>query len=394
MEALGLSSYRMGQEEAIEASVRGEHVHFFAPTGHGKSAVAWVPAIAAGGVTVIVTPLVALARDQVAKLSELGISAVSFGGGGCDHGELLELVSDTSPAVIVYACAETFEHGMPRWAQSLASRGYLKRIVIDEVHVAHDYGAGFRPSYQTLPSILRQAVAPLTLMSATVSCSLEDELAEAYGTQDAARVRICGEGRASICVRFPPDEFVRSVAAEAAAFAGQGIVFVNSRRRAESVARDLEAHGINIEPYHAGQGSDQRESIESSWRCGAVQWVCATSAFGLGIDNANCCAVVFMDPPLSAEAMMQGMGRCGRGECAGTCVLYNGGFGRARWQLQAGMAATPQLAERVRRFESVVRVLADDGGCRHARLRAALGDKTAPGACANGCDACFAAASL
>lgn len=394
LEALGLPSYRPGQAEAIAAAAEGQHIHFMAPTGYGKSAVAWGPACTAAGLTVVVTPLLSLARDQAAALAKLGIPAACLAGEVRDAAALRDLASDTPQLRLVFVCAEALEHGLPRWAEQLRARRLLARVVVDEVHVVHDYGTDFRPAYQALPSVLAATRLPLTLMSATVSCALEEELAAAFCTQGAMRVRIFGEGRAQFLVRPMPEDYVPAIAAEAFEAVGvggkQGVVFVNSRRRAEELSSALEVEGMDAAPYHAGQDPELRRETEGLWREGALAWVVATSAFGLGIDNPHCAAVVFADPPLSAEALLQGMGRCGRGTEAGVCIAFSdeGAAGRARFQLQVDRELTAEVEARVLRLDSVEQVLSDDGGCRHARLRAALGDGGAPAVCANGCDVC------
>ncbi|GII82899.1 ATP-dependent DNA helicase RecQ [Sphaerisporangium siamense] len=322
----GWRELRPGQREAMECLLAGQDVLLVMPTGGGKSAVYQVPALLIDGPTVVVSPLIALQRDQVAGLAAAdagGAVAVNSAQPDRAGGASLDRVR-AGDAEFVFLSPEQL--AKPEVIDRLrAARPSL--IAIDEAHCVSAWGHDFRPDYLRLgQAIERLGHPPVVALTATAAPMVRDDIIEALGLS-GAKVIVRGFDRPNIHLevrRFVTKEDKRRALIEdAAARPGLGLVYVATRRAAEEYAEALREAGRRAESYHAGMKPADRHRVHGLFRDGAVDVVVATSAFGMGIDKPDVRYVLHSDPPDSPDSYYQEIGRAGRdGEPAEAVLFY------------------------------------------------------------------------
>ncbi|GII75219.1 ATP-dependent DNA helicase RecQ [Sphaerisporangium rufum] len=325
-EAFGWHELRPGQQEAMEHLLDGHDVLVVMPTGSGKSAVYQIPALLLDGPTIVVSPLIALQRDQVA-----GLRGVEAGGAVAVNSAQSDGKSDASLDKIRAGQAE-FVFLAPEQLVKPETIDRLREarpslIAIDEAHCVSAWGHDFRPDYLRLGKAIEAlGHPPVAALTATAAPLVRDDILASLGLGDA-RVIVRGFDRPNIDLqvrRFVDKESKRRALVEdAASRPGLGLIYVATRRAAEEYAAALREAGRRAEYYHAGMKAAERHRVHERFRDGELDTVVATSAFGMGIDQPQVRYVLHSDPPESLDSYYQEIGRAGRdGEPAEAVLFY------------------------------------------------------------------------
>ncbi|MEO7216748.1 MAG: ATP-dependent DNA helicase RecQ [Gemmatimonadaceae bacterium] len=312
--AFGYPAFRAGQELAVESVLNGHDTLVILPTGGGKSLCYQVPALLLPGLTVVVSPLISLMKDQVDALEARGISA-AFINSTLTNGQVSDRMVRAARGEIkmLYMAPERFDAGTT--AEQLARAG-VSLLAIDEAHCISQWGHDFRPSYLRMRAV-REALGdpPTIALTATATPAVRRDIARQLALRDP-RVVITGFDRKNLSYSVVParndagkDELLVDVLR---ARDGLTIVYAATRRSVERIAAMLQQEGISAAAYHAGLDDVQRHDVQESFMTEHVRVIVATNAFGMGIDKANVRAVVHHSMPGTLEAYYQEAGRAGR----------------------------------------------------------------------------------
>ncbi|MGD8376165.1 MAG: ATP-dependent DNA helicase RecQ [Acidobacteriota bacterium] len=346
----GHPSFREGQLEVIEACLGGRDVLAVMPTGGGKSLCYQLPALLLEGITLVVSPLIALMKDQVDALRARDLPATSIHSGltagerarrlaGCRAGEYR----------LVYIAPERLRS---RVFRSSLSGTRVVRLAIDEAHCISQWGHDFRPDYLRLGELRETLGSPPTLaLTATATPQVQGDIARQLGLREPA-VFLAGFERPNLRLSVRKVRSVRekTEAVEAALqeVGGPGIVYAATRKHVESVAGALREKGRRALAYHAGLTDRQRSEAQEAFMGGEVEVIAATNAFGMGVDKADIRFVLHYDIPGSLEAYYQEAGRAGRdGKLAECCLLYSFADVRVQEFFLDGANPEPALIESV-----------------------------------------------
>ena len=304
-----------GQEEATRALLSGRDVLLIAPTGGGKSLVYQLAGQVLGGLTVVVSPLLALQEDQVASLTETGLRAARLSSAE-SAGRKEELLAAAAGGDLDYLflspeqlAVDDVRHRLGRAAPAL--------VAVDEAHCVSAWGHDFRPDYFRLGDLLADLRAPrLLAMTATAAHPVREDVAARLRMEDPELV-VTGFARPNLVLDVvravdPGDQRRAVLDAVAAAGEGRGIVYCRTRPATEEYADALRELGLTVATYHAGLGHRRRTEAHEAFRDDAVQVVVATSAFGMGIDKPDIRFVVHAQVPESPDTYYQEVGRAGR----------------------------------------------------------------------------------
>ena len=314
----GLSSFRPGQREAVQAALEGRDSLVVMPTGGGKSLCYQLPALAGDGLIVVVSPLIALMSDQWRRLREAGVRATMLASGMEDghNAQALREIAEGS-IQLVLAAPERFASGAFR--EALARRR-VSLFVVDEAHCVAEWGHDFRPDYlrlhEAIASLGRPAVMAAT---ATATPRVAEEIASRLGLRDWVSIR-SGFDRPNVTFDVVSVEGKGAVARKRAALmhvladlgARPAIVYCGTRKDTEEVAERVRAAGIAVVVYHAGMAPEARRESQDAFMEGRAEVVVATNAFGMGVDKADVRTVAHWALPTSLEAYYQEAGRGGR----------------------------------------------------------------------------------
>ena len=360
---LGLSCFRPGQRDAVQAALDGRDALVVMPTGGGKSLCYQLPALAGDDLTVIVSPLIALMRDQCARLTGLGHPAVMLasGGDGSANRDALEQIRD-GRAKVVFAAPERFASGPFRAA--LRARA-LALFVVDEAHCVSEWGHDFRPDYLRLASVIAElGHPPVMACTATATPKVAEEIVARLALREPERVR-SGFDRPNLSfdvLRFDGEGSVAKKRATLLAGVGMeenrpAVVYCGTRKSTEEIADALAGSGLRVASYHAGMAADARAQRQDAFMAGTVDVVVATNAFGMGVDKADVRSVWHWALPGSLEAYYQEAGRGGRDGAPARAVL---------------LASRSDLGRLVR-FIAEAAVTPDQVGALVGRLKARAG---------------------
>ena len=329
----GYDGFRPMQEEIIGAALEGKDVLAIMPTGGGKSVCFQVPGLMSEGVTLVITPLIALMKDQVQNLSSKGIRALAVHAGMTRHEVDLAL---NNAAYGDYK----FLYLSPERLSTQLFRSYLdvldiSYIVVDEAHCISQWGYDFRPDYLRIGELRERIGAPVIALTATATMSVADDIMDRLGFKEKFVLRTGFERpNLNYIVRNTEDKDTQLLNI-CNGVRGSGIVYARSRSRCEDLSSFLGAQGVSVSYYHAGLGSASRAERQERWKRGEIRVMVCTNAFGMGIDKPDVRFVVHYDLPESPEAYFQEAGRAGRdGLRSFAVLLWNGVDVRRARQLE------------------------------------------------------------
>lgn len=306
----GYDGFRPMQEEIITAALEGKDVLAIMPTGGGKSICFQVPGLMRDGITLVVTPLIALMKDQVQNLNDRGVRALAIHAGMSRHEVDLAL---NNAAYGDYK----FLYLSPERLGTQLFRSYIdvldvSFIVVDEAHCISQWGYDFRPDYLRIGELRERIDAPVIAVTATATPSVTQDIMERLGFKEKLLLKSGFERpNLSYIVRHVEDKYSQ-ILNVCNGVPGTGIVYARNRRKCEELSAFLMAQGVSASFYHAGLGGQARAERQAAWKSGAVRVMVCTNAFGMGIDKPDVRFVVHYDLPESPEAYFQEAGRAGR----------------------------------------------------------------------------------
>lgn len=306
----GYDGFRPMQEEIITAALEGKDVLAIMPTGGGKSICFQVPGLMRDGITLVVTPLIALMKDQVQNLNDRGVRALAIHAGMSRHEVDLAL---NNAAYGDYK----FLYLSPERLGTQLFRSYIdvldvSFIVVDEAHCISQWGYDFRPDYLRIGELRERIDAPVIAVTATATSSVAQDIMERLGFKEKLLLKSGFERpNLSYIVRQVEDKYSQ-ILNVCNGVPGTGIVYARNRRKCEELSAFLMAQGVSASFYHAGLGGQARAERQAAWKSGAVRVMVCTNAFGMGIDKPDVRFVVHYDLPESPEAYFQEAGRAGR----------------------------------------------------------------------------------
>ena len=328
----GYDSFRLKQEEIVTAALEDRDVLAILPTGGGKSVCFQVPALMHDGIAIVVTPLIALMKDQVQNLNDRGIKAL------CVNAGMSAREVDNKLNNAAYGDYK-FLYVSPERLGTQLFRNYVQEmnvsyIVVDEAHCISQWGYDFRPDYLNIGQIRELVDAPIIALTATATPKVADDIMDRLGFKEKCLIKSGFERpNLSYIVRNCEDKLGQMLNI-CSKVAGTGIVYVRSRKKTEELAAFLTANNISASFYHAGLGPDSRSDRQAKWKNGQIRVMVCTNAFGMGIDKPDVRFVIHFDVPDSPEAYFQEAGRGGRdGKRSFAVLLWNSSDVRRLHQL-------------------------------------------------------------
>ena len=324
----GYEAFRPMQEEIISQALDGKDVLAILPTGGGKSICFQVPALMRDGIALVVTPLIALMKDQVQNLQARGIRAMAIHAGmGRREVDLALNNAAYGDYKFLYLSPERLRTQL---FQSYLSVLNVSFIVVDEAHCISQWGYDFRPNYLQIGELRSRVDAPVIALTATATPLVAKDIMARLKFQEP-NMLVSGFERPNLSyvVRKTQDKLgqIRSICE---GVPGTGIVYVRSRARTQEMADALRAAGISASFYHAGLGPETRSLRQEEWKSGRTRVMVCTNAFGMGIDKPDVRFVVHADVPDSPEAYFQEAGRAGRDGLESYAVLLWNGTDKTR----------------------------------------------------------------
>ena len=382
----GHDQYRDGQSEIVNAIIAGKDVLAIMPTGGGKSLCFQLPGIKLNGTVLVVSPLIALMRDQVSALKALGVNAGALTSGNTDD-ETEEVFNalENGKLKLLYIAPERLANlGTQRMLSNLP----ISFIAVDEAHCVSQWGHDFRPDYLRIGELRKLLNVPLAAFTATADPETQTEIKDRLFELKKPEVFLQGFDRPNIHLSFsvknsPRQQVINFVERRK----GQsGIIYCGSRAKCETIAQALRVAGHEAIHYHAGMDAEDRRISERRFQLEDGLIVVATIAFGMGIDKPDIRYVIHADLPKSIESYYQEIGRAGRdGEAAETMTLYGADDIRLRRsQIDEGLASNDRKKVDHGRLNSLLG-LAEARRCRRRVLLRYFGDDIQT---CNNCDLC------
>jgi ATP-dependent DNA helicase RecQ len=393
---LGYAQWRDGQRDAVVAALEGRDSLIVMPTGGGKSLCYQLPGLASEELTIVVSPLIALMRDQWGKLNAGGhrVAMITSGMDDWEVSESMEMVR--SDARIVYCAPERFASGV--FLEALGHRK-VDLIAVDEAHCVSEWGHDFRPDYLRLPQVVERLGRPTVMAcTATATVPVAKEIASRFGMRDPLQVRsgfdrpnlsfdvIAFEGKGSTARRQAMLEHGLLDPANLPA-----IVYCGTRKQTEEVAAELRDADVAAVAYHAGLEPNHRTAIQERFMATDSGVICATNAFGMGVDKADVRSVWHVTIPTSVEAYYQEAGRAGRDGLPSRAVMLaqKSDLGRlVRFNEQRAGDDLAIARERGWRAYHAIKAFIYGTDCRRRALLDHFSDRTAGAPLERCCDVC------
>ena len=385
----GHNAFRPLQEEVVDAILDKEDVLMILPTGGGKSLCYQLPTLLMDGITVVVSPLLALMHDQVVALRANGIEAEMLSSmQTLEESHTIEGALRRGEVKLLYVAPERLTNA---YFLNLLHTLPLNFFVIDEAHCVSEWGHEFRENYRRLSLLKEQfPTVPITAFTATATNAVEQDIATNLGLVNPKRVRgslfrenLTINGRHRIKDgRLQLMEFLKLHTNES------GIIYTLSRKSTESVAQFLQGKGIDAEAYHAGLPTERKNKTYADFVADRVQIVVATIAFGMGIDKSNIRFVVHMTLPKTIENFYQEIGRAGRdGVESETLLLFSAQDIVQQKMFIEDLPETPYKQHAFNKLDAMVR-FANSESCRHQTVAHYFDDRIVE--CKTQCDNCTA----
>ena len=387
-EFYGYDSFRPSQREVIEHVLAGGDSLVLMPTGGGKSLCYQLPSILSDGLTVVVSPLIALMHDQVDALIDAGVPA-AFLNSTLSPMEMadVERLVESGSVKLLYVAPERVNTDSFR---RLMERRNPSLIAIDEAHCISEWGHEFRPDYRVLQRFTERFVdVPTVACTATATPQVQRDIIEQL---DRPRMQTFSTGfmRENLTLRIVPKrKAVERLAARLAEMSvGAAIVYSTSRKSTEDTAAGLRQRGIEAEHYHAGMATGERTAVQNRFAKGRTPVICATIAFGMGIDKPDIRLVAHLDMPPSIESYYQQVGRAGRDGEASECLMF---YTKGVWHQQKffidQITDAEEREQRVKRLRTMMN-FSEQPGCRWSRILNYFGDPNPVSECGH-CDRCL-----
>ncbi|MGB0910110.1 MAG: DNA helicase RecQ, partial [Nitrospirales bacterium] len=387
-EHFGFTAFRPLQEEIIRDALAGQDVVALLPTGGGKSLCFQLPALARPGLTLVVSPLIALMKDQVDALQANGIAATFLNSSLTPQESHVRLQGlRRGDYRLLYIAPERL---MLSGTLSDLQGWQVNLLAIDEAHCISEWGHDFRPEYRRLVELRERFPSlPIMALTATATERVREDIRRVLRLEDGAYY-VASFNRPNLTYRIQVKvnaseqvlAFLQTQSQES------GIVYCQSRKATEQLAERLKAHGIKAQPYHAGLTAKERSRYQELFLRDEVQVICATIAFGMGINKPNVRFVIHYDLPKNLESYYQETGRAGRDGLSSECLLlFSAGdtvkqqrFINEKPDLQEQQIARTQLEQMVQYAECAT--------CRRVELLQYFGEAIDQGNC-GGCDNCL-----
>jgi len=383
----GHDTFRPLQEEIVDAILNKEDVLMILPTGGGKSLCYQLPSLLMEGITIVVSPLLALMHDQVVALKENDIPAAMLSSmQTLEQSQDIEQQLRNGEVKLLYVAPERLTNA---YFLNLLHQLPINFFVIDEAHCVSEWGHEFRENYRRLSLLKEQfSTTSIAAFTATATNAVEQDIATNLGLQNPKRVRgslfrenltiharhRIKDGRQQLL------EFLKLHTDES------GIIYTLSRKSTENIATFLQGKGIEAKAYHAGLPTEQKNTTYADFVADRVQIVVATIAFGMGIDKSNIRFVVHMTLPKTIENFYQEIGRAGRdGEESETLLLYSAADIVQQKMFIEDLPETPYKQHAFNKLDAMVR-FANSENCRHQTVAAYFDDRIE--ACKDKCDNC------
>ena len=325
----GYDEFRQGQEQLIEAALNGQDVLGIMPTGAGKSLCFLIPALMMDGITLVISPLISLMKDQVGTLNQAGIHA-AFLNSSLTQGQYHTALKYAMQGryKIIYVAPERLEtEGFINFA--LNSGVKISMLAVDEAHCVSQWGQDFRPSYLKILEFLKKLPyrPVLTAYTATATAEVRDDIMDILNLRDPF-VLTTGFDRENLyyAVKRPRDKYRELLSylkeKEEKMPGSSGIIYCLSRKNVEEVCYQLREDGFSVTRYHAGLSDEERKENQEDFIYDRKQIMVATNAFGMGIDKPDVRFVVHYNMPKNMESYYQEAGRAGRDGEPAECILY------------------------------------------------------------------------
>ncbi|MFH2059488.1 MAG: ATP-dependent DNA helicase RecQ [Pseudomonadota bacterium] len=320
----GFSEFKPGQQQVIETIISGKSAASIFPTGAGKSLCYQLPGILEQGMTLVVSPLLSLMKNQIDFLKSKNISAAKLDSGMSaeDYRSTLEAARLGQLKILMIA-VERFKN--ERFRTQLRQMN-VSLLVVDEAHCISEWGHNFRPDYLKIPLYQKEfRIIKVLLLTATATPRVIDDMCKKFAI-DRNNVVQTGFYRKNLFLRIRPvveekkDALLQEVLAEKPD--GPTIVYVTLQKTADRITQMLKENGLDAEAYHAGMKNEHREAVQNRFMTGKIDTVVATIAFGMGIDKENVRKVIHYDLPKSIESYSQEIGRSGRDGKPSLCCLF------------------------------------------------------------------------
>ena len=311
----GFPSFRPGQDKAIRSVLEGKNTMVLFPTGGGKSLCYQVPATVLDGLTVVISPLIALMQDQVQQLNNRGISA-TFINSSISSWEVEQRLVNARNGMydLLYCAPERLKTTL--WEAELPKMD-IDLVAIDEAHCISEWGHDFRPDYREIRPALESIADDITwiALTATATPEVREDIRKNLGFEEPVIISK-GFERPNLkwwVTQTDQKEKKLLQAVKQAAPRGSGLIYGGTRRNCEELSKKIQGKlGIKTKAYHAGIDGEIRNQIQEEWIKGTIPLVVATNAFGMGIDKADCRYVIHFEMPYSLESYYQEAGRAGR----------------------------------------------------------------------------------
>ena len=365
----GYDGFRPMQEEIINASLEGKDVLAIMPTGGGKSVCFQVPGLIRDGLSLVVTPLIALMKDQVQNLNDRGVRAIAV------HAGMTRKEVDRALNNAAYGDFK-FLYLSPERLGTELFQSYLEvldisSIVVDEAHCISQWGYDFRPDYLRIGEIRKRIDAPVIALTATATPAVAQDIMERLGFGEKLLIKSGFERpNLSYIVRRAEDKNGQ-ILNICNGVGGTGIVYARNRLRCEELSAFLQSQGVSASFYHAGLGGQTRAERQAAWKSGETRVMVCTNAFGMGIDKPDVRFVVHYDLPDSPEAYFQEAGRAGRdGKRSYAVQLWNGvDLRRARQIEEVSFPSLEYVEDIYQKLHAYLEVPYDTGIGRQLKFR-------------------------